>query len=305
MLGPDRMVVPDRTLRSAFRPMAPPMVVWPDKSLLRGGRHTRVVDERLGSTIRLLRRRKGWRQTDLARAAASSKTAVGRMERGLVGSSSVDHVRRVAAALEVRVDLVPRWRGGELDRHLNVRHSAMHEAVARHIGRLPGWVLIPEASFSIFGERGIVDILAWHAAAEALAIVELKTAIVDVQELIGTMDRRRRLARRIAAERGWQPRSVSVVVLVEDGRTNRRRLIEHRTVLRAAFPSDGRRLAGWLRDPRRAVAILAIWPKVHPGDLRPRSGGSQRIRIRSPRTRPATTGPRSASGGPIDPRKSA
>jgi hypothetical protein len=99
---------------------------------------------------------------------------------------------------------------------------------------------------------------------------------------------------RIAAERGWQPRSVSAVVLVEDGRTNRRRLIKHRAVLRAAFLSDGRRLAGWLRDPRRAVAILAIWPNVHPGDLGPRSGGSQRIRIGSPRSRQATAGPRSA-----------
>jgi hypothetical protein len=72
----------------------------------------------------------------------------------------------------------------------------MYEAVARRFGRLPGWVLIPEASFSIFGERGIVDILMWHAAVGALAIVELKTAIVDVQELIGTMDRKRRRASR-------------------------------------------------------------------------------------------------------------
>jgi transcriptional regulator with XRE-family HTH domain len=262
------------------------------------------VDERLGSTIRLLRRRKGWRQADLARAAGSSKTAVGRMERGLVGSSSVDHIRQVAAALDVRVDLVPRWRGGELERLLNRRHSAMHEAVARWIRALPGWLIVPEASFSIFGERGIIDILAWHAAAEALAIVELKTAIVDVQELIGTMDRRRRLARRIAAERGWQPRSVSAVVLVEDGRTNRRRLIEHRTVLRAAFPSDGRRLAGWLRNPRRAVAVLAIWPKVHPGDLGPRSGGSQRMRVGAPRSRRAAVGPRSLSNEVTDGRNS-
>jgi hypothetical protein len=217
------------------------------------------------------------------------------MERAHFGSSSVDHVRRVAAALDIRVDLVPRWRGGELDRQLNSRHSAMHEDVARWIGRHAGWVFIPEASFSIFGERGIVDILAWHEGAGAVAVLELKTAIVDVQELIGTMDRKRRLAWRMAEERGWRPKSVSAVILVEDGQTNRRRIREHRTVLRAAFPSDGRRLAGWLRDPRRAVAILAMWSDDHRGDLRPRSGGSQRVRPGSSRSRPAPARTRKTS----------
>src|SRR2546423_1109916 len=189
----------------------------------------------MGSVIRLLRRRKGWRQQDLAVAAGASKSAVGRLERGHVDSSTIEQMRRIAAALDVRIDLVPRWRGGELDRLLNAGHSAMHESVARSVHRVGGWRLVPEVSFSIFGERGVIDILAWHAATSALLVIELKTAIVDVQELIGTMDRKVRLAPRIAAERGWQARTVSALVLVADGRTNRRRLADHRTVLRAAY----------------------------------------------------------------------
>ncbi len=87
-----------------------------------------------------------------------------------------------------------RWRGGELDRLLNARHSAMHELVAGRFAQLPGWQIVPEASFSIYGERGAVDVLGWHAARGMLLVVELKTEIVDVQDLLASVDRKRRLA---------------------------------------------------------------------------------------------------------------
>jgi hypothetical protein len=42
-----------------------------------------------------------------------------------------------------------------------------------------------------------------------LLVVEVKTAIVDVAELLGTLDGKRRLAVRVARERGWQPTATS------------------------------------------------------------------------------------------------
>jgi hypothetical protein len=100
----------------------------------------------------------------------------------------------------MRVDLVGRWRAGDLDRLLNAGHSALHESVARYFaGDHPAWTLAPEVSFSIYGERGVVDIVAWHPGRRALLIIELKTDIADVNELVGTVDRKRRLGRRIAA----------------------------------------------------------------------------------------------------------
>jgi hypothetical protein len=60
--------------------------------------------------------------------------------------------------------------------------------------------LAPDASFSIYGERGVVDIVAWHAASRSLLIIELKTLLVDPQELVATMDRRVRLGGQIACE---------------------------------------------------------------------------------------------------------
>ncbi|MEA2632936.1 MAG: hypothetical protein QOE66_3155, partial [Chloroflexota bacterium] len=73
--------------------------------------------------------------------------------------------------------------------------------------QLPGWILAPEVSFAIYGERRVIDILAWHPGRRALLLIELKTELVDMNELLGTLDRKRRLARRIAQERGWDPES--------------------------------------------------------------------------------------------------
>jgi transcriptional regulator with XRE-family HTH domain len=231
---------------------------------------------RLGLALRSLRLRLGWRQVDLARRARVSESDVSRIERGLVDRIPGLRVRAVALALDAWFDYSLRWRGGELDRVVNARHAALHEALARWIGELPGWELLPEVSFSIYGERGIIDALAWHAASRTLLVIELKTELVDVSELIGTFDRKRRLAPKIAAERGWSPERVAGWLLVADGRTNRRRLAEFRGVLRAAFPTDGRAVEGWLRQPHGAMLALSFLPKRHQAGLGPRISGPKR-----------------------------
>jgi transcriptional regulator with XRE-family HTH domain len=222
-----------------------------------------VDDQRLGSTIRLLRIRRRWRQSDLAKAANVSRSLISRLERGQIGKVQLDTLRRVLAALDVRLDLLPRWRGGELDRLLNARHSALHEDVSRWLAkRHSRWVVAPEVSFSIQGERGIVDMLLWHPARRAVAVIELKTDIVDVNELLGTHDRKRRLARRIAAERGWPAELVGSAVIVADGRTNRRRVEAHEAMTRNSLPDDGRRLRAWLGDPSSGCDARLFWVPV-------------------------------------------
>ena len=118
---------------------------------------------------------------------------------------------------------------------------------------------VRKVPFAIYGEKGIVDVLAWHAELRALLVVELKTEVVDVNELMGTIDRKRRLAPAIARDLGWTPESVSIWVVVAEGRTNRRRIAEHRTVLRTAFPADGAAMKEWLDAPSSPVAALSTW----------------------------------------------
>jgi transcriptional regulator with XRE-family HTH domain len=217
------------------------------------------MDEaKLGRAFRAVRIRKGWRQEDLAGIPGVSQRTVSRLERGHIAGAPLGTLRRLADALGIRLTVEARWEGAELDRLLAARHSAMHEAVARLFKVMPDWALSPEVTFSIFGERGVIDILCWHAATRTLLVIELKTELVDVQETVGTLDRKVRLAAKVAADRGWEPVTVACWLLVADGGTNRRRVQAHRTMLRNALPADGRSMTGWLRDPRGTIRALSF-----------------------------------------------
>ena len=151
--------------------------------------------QRLGATFRAVRIKRGWRQIDVAMHAKVDRSVISAIERGHLESVSVGTLLRIAQALEIHIGFTARWRAGDLDRLLSGRHSGLHEAVARWFATaLPAWVLAPEVSYSIFGERGVIDILAWHPGRRALLVIELKTDIADVNELIGSMDRRGRLS---------------------------------------------------------------------------------------------------------------
>jgi hypothetical protein len=206
------------------------------------------------------------------------------IERGHIGAVSVNTLRRVAAVLDIRIDVLPRWRGGELDRLLNARHSAVQDAVARWLVRVGGWAVAPEASFAIYGERGWVDLLAWHAATATLLVIEIKTEVVDLQDLVGVVDRKVRLAPRIGRERGWAPQHVACWVVVAESATNRRRVAAHSALLRAAFPADGRLMRQWLRQPAGRVAALSFFSDSN-GDGAKR-GFSGRQRVRRPPNHP-------------------
>jgi transcriptional regulator with XRE-family HTH domain len=235
-----------------------------------------MQDIRLGAAFRAVRLRRGWRQADVALRAGVSRSLVSLIERGHLDTVSLAILRRIAAVLDIRIDLVARWRGGELDRLLNAGHSTLHESVSAFFADMPGWLRAPEVSFSIDGERGVIDILAFHIPSRSLLVIELKTALVDVNELLGVMDRKQRLAARIAADRGWQPATVSAWVVFADDRTTQRRLAAHRSVLRAAFPQDGRHMRAWLRDPTGSVRALSSWPYAVPHSVA--SPGRQRVR---------------------------
>lgn len=238
-------------------------------------------DVRIGSTIRTARIRKGWRQRDLATKSGVSRATISRMEGGHIGSLPLDLTRSVCLALEIRLDLVPRWRGGELDRMLSVRHSQLHESVARMLTTdFPEWVLAPEVSFAHFGERGVIDLLLWHPARRALLVIELKTDLVDVNELLGAMDRKRRLAMEVARQRGWAPAVVSAWIVVAGSRTTERRVAAHRTMLRAAYPSGGRAMRAWLADPVGSIAALSMWPAAAAGGR----GLASKRRVRRPKS---------------------
>lgn len=216
---------------------------------------------------------------DLAAAAATSASTVSRVERGHLDGIAVGVLRRLLAALDVRLELVPRARSGDLDRLVNARHTALAESVIGWVQRHPGWELRPELSFGIYGERGVVDLLAWHPEPRALLVTELKTEIVDVGELLGTLDRKRRLARQIVAPLGWRPHTVGALLVVAESMTNRRRIAAHAATFEAALPDRLMVVRRWLTEPAGELRGLMFFSDSRERAARGRLAAPRRVRL--------------------------
>ncbi|MDP9272596.1 MAG: hypothetical protein M3O93_03550, partial [Chloroflexota bacterium] len=140
------------------------------------------------------------------------------------------------------------------------------------------WVMAPEVTFSVFGERGVIDILAFHPGRRVVLVIELKTQLVDLHELLAQVDRYRRLARQIARGRGWNADTEGVWVVMHEAMTNRRRVAAYKSVLRVALPDDGRAARRWLLDPVGRLAALSFLSDVHGQTVRGTAITPSRIR---------------------------
>jgi transcriptional regulator with XRE-family HTH domain len=245
-----------------------------------------VDDQRVGAAFRSVRIKRGWTQAELAKRAGVSPGIVSLMERAHIEAVSTRAFRGVASALEIRTQISLRLPHGELDRLINAGHAAMHEALAKYLTSVPGWLQAPEVSFAIYGERGVIDILASHPPTGSLLVIELKTEMVSLEDLLTTSDIRLRHAAKIARERGWVARTVSCWIVFAESDTNRRRLREHRTTLRSAFPSDGNALKAWLRRPSGQIRALSFWANF--SDTTAKQTATARRRVRH--ARPAHAG---------------
>lgn len=251
-----------------------------------------MYDQRLGAAFRAVRIRRGWRQIDVATRANVSSSMISLIERGHVGFVTLDRLRRVATVLEIRLDVVARWRGGELERLLNSRHAALTEDVARWVTGLTGWTVTPEVSFAYYAERGVIDLLAWHASSRTLLVIEIKTEIVDLQEMLGTLDRKSRLAMKIGRDRGWNPLVVATWLVIAEGTANRRRVSNHRALVRSAVPASGPEMRTWLRQPSGPIRGCSFWSNSNGNGTTRQLSGVKRVRpltravfVRDPRAR--------------------
>ena len=252
-------------------------------------------DQRLGRTIRILRQRRGWRQVDLAARSRASQSAISDLERGRADRYTLAAIRKVLGALDATAQLDVIWGGrGDVERLLDADHARVVQLWAeRH--RTAGWEVWIEASYSIYGERGRIDQLAYHQPTATLEVAEIKTGIWDIQDTLGRLDAKVRLAGRVAAQRGWRPRRVVGALVVLDSSTVRRRLSQH-SVLFALYDLRGRRAAAFVRDPSVVgIGILALLslPRTNQAGLR--RAGQQRVRRPGHR---ASVGPASAGQTP-------
>jgi transcriptional regulator with XRE-family HTH domain len=216
-----------------------------------------VPHHNLSRATRFLRHRRRWRQQDLGEAAGVSREMISRLERGEVEALAVRSLERVAAALgaTVRIDL--RWNGEQLDRLMDAGHAALEQIAVASL-RATGWRSEVEVSFNWYGDRGRCDAVAFHPETATLIVVEAKTRLGDVQDLLGRLDVKARLGRQLARQLGWpEPSRVLPCLVVADSRTARRIVASHADLF-ARFTQRGRAARRWLAEPDSGEVVGGI-----------------------------------------------
>ena len=233
-----------------------------------------VDDVTLGRALRAIRHRRGWTQAGLAARAGVQQSVISLAERGHIDGMSVRSLRAICAALEVRLLFTPSWRGGEIDRLLDEAHAAVTTATVRLLRRL-GWQVFVEVTFSRYGERGSIDVLGLRPDLRAALVNECKTELASTEQRNRGVDRKVRLAPDLIQERfGWRPTLLGRLVVFADDSSNRRR-VARASVLDASYPTRGRAVSDWLREPAGAMSGLVFLPPITGRD------GRQRVRTRT------------------------
>jgi transcriptional regulator with XRE-family HTH domain len=224
-------------------------------------------DLALGRLVRMIRKRRHLRQEDVAVRAGVSQGVVSLLECGRADELAIRTARRVCSALEIELGFEARWRGPALDRLRDAVHARIVDGVVREL-RADGWEAHVELGFNRFGERGSVDVVGWHAATSTLLIVEVKSELLDLQDLLASLDRKRRVEPlELAREQGWRPAAVGVVLVVADTRTARRVVERHAAMFDAALPSRTVAVRRWLRRP--AGDVRGVWFYVDRAETQP------------------------------------
>jgi transcriptional regulator with XRE-family HTH domain len=238
---------------------------------------------RFGRSVRELRRRRRWRQSDLGDLVGVSRSVIGRIERGALANVPFGRLVAVADALDGRLDLEFRWRGEALDRLVDERHAAIVDELVG-LFRSARWDVAVEVTFSIFGERGSIDVFAWHPIRHVVAVNEVKASIGEAGNMVLGVDRKSRLAPQIAKARGWSCNGVARFLVVADGSTARDQIARHADTFRTAFPAGGRECLAFIKDPigEPPSGILFLAPRNarrvsragQPKRQSPQSGGA-------------------------------
>lgn len=224
----------------------------------------------VGRLLRILRIRRNWRLTDLAARTGLSSTTLHRHEIGSI--TSLERLEIHARALDVRIDLRPVGRSAELPRTLDEEHAAIVNALAAAFQAHDERVEV-EASFSEWGERGRIDLLA-HAE-NRLVVGEIKTDLGDLQDLFGAMNAKARLGPSVAKHLGWPDAPVFWLLAVAATSRNR-------AIVKATPPSSVLSGNAGFAEPHRARRGTASCCGFQPGTLGRRQwlAGRRRVHIR-------------------------
>jgi transcriptional regulator with XRE-family HTH domain len=243
----------------------------------------RVDRFRIGRLHRSLRHRARLTQEQLGETAGVAPWKIKRIEAGELDRLRLGDISSSFSALSADFEYLVRYRGAAADRLLDEGHARLVGLIVDLL-KLHGWEVRIEVSYSSFGERGSIDVLAWHAAERVLVVIEVKTEFGALESTLRTFDAKVRLAPGIAAKRfAWHARSIGQMLVLPEDRTARRRVDRHATVLRMSLPAGSRELRSWVARPSGSIA--GIWFLTIPGLSNVTRNPSSIRRVRHSRAR--------------------
>ncbi len=189
----------------------------------------------LGRELRNARAQHGLSQADVARAARTSRSQVGRIEHAEASSASVMELARLLAVVGLELSARAYPAGPPIR---DAAHLALLDRLRRAVAPSISWRF--EVPIGLPGDNR-----AWDAvllAAGRQVAVEAETRPRDVQALL------RHLATK--ARDGAAMGTSAVILLLADTRHNRRLLADYTEVLRTEFPAAGAELMEALREGR-------------------------------------------------------
>lgn len=215
-------------------------------------------EQEIGRLFRMLRYRREWTQAQASERAGISRDVAQKIEHGDGATVSMVLVRKYAAAFDLRVDFLLLGRGAEVARLLDEEHAQIVAEIAAFLKR-NGWIVEPEASFNVYGDRGRVDLLAYHAATKTVLVIEVKTILTDLGDTFGSLNVKQRVVRTMAREREWEMETAGTLLAVADTVASRGVVRDH-PALFDEFEMLASGIRRWLAHPIGARRML-LWVK--------------------------------------------
>jgi hypothetical protein len=188
-------------------------------------------------------------------------------------------LRRVMAAFGASVEVAVRGLGADTDRLLDEGHAVLvGSASAWLVGS--GWDARAEVTYSEYGERGAMDLLAWHAPSRTLLVVEVKTELASMEAMLRRHDEKARLAATVATRRfGWRARVVARLLVLPEQRSVRRQVENHSQILERAYPARNVAVRRWCRAPDGPLMGLIFLPDTARSRCTRTGGPNRRVRL--------------------------
>jgi transcriptional regulator with XRE-family HTH domain len=205
----------------------------------------------LGAQVREGRRLIGLTQEELAARAETSQATIWRIEQNRGDHLDLQVIERVLKVLGLRASItVTDLALDDRRRQNDGVHAVVNGFGARQLDGLR-WKTALEAQIGLEVPRGWIDLLGFREADRALLLDETKADLPDMGALQRSLAFYQRASWDVARGLGWEPASVTVVVLALDSQQMANRLRDNHDIVTQAFPGDVAMLEAWLADPKQ------------------------------------------------------